>query len=245
VTDQGNVTNNAIVTTSILQSRSDAGVEVVNPSSFQIRAQLGKSSDNGFLFLGNTGGDAATLKADDLTSNITFQFPNTGNAIDTLATLSDVRAGGGGGGSTPDLQAVTDVGNTTTNRLTSSGGLTAYDGDLSTSYAGFFSVAGGQTAKTESISSTNGDGAWVHVFHSNTANAGGYIRLRTTTGDGNYAHWLDINHNYIQIQNTGSGATILKLTNLPVYDSESAATTGGLTTDTVYRTSTGELRIKL
>lgn len=184
------------------------------------------------------------MTLDAYTSSTAF----TGTAVANLAVDASgnvITVAAGGGGATADLQAVTDVGAATTNRITASGGIDAYNGDLSTSYAGFFSVVGGQTAKTESINNTNGDGAWVHVFHSNTANAGGYIRLRTTTGDGNYSHWLDVNHDYIEVQNVGSGATILKLTNLPVYDSESAAVTGGLGSGTVYRTSTGELRVKL
>lgn len=37
----------------------------------------------------------------------------------------------------------------------------------------------------------------------------------------------------------------LKLTELPVYENEAAAVIGGLSTDVVYKTSTGELRIKL
>ncbi len=40
-------------------------------------------------------------------------------------------------------------------------------------------------------------------------------------------------------------AGVLRLTNLPIYADEAAAIIGGLVTNTVYRTSTGELRIKL
>ncbi|MDA8956148.1 hypothetical protein N9H19_00825 [Flavobacteriales bacterium] len=39
--------------------------------------------------------------------------------------------------------------------------------------------------------------------------------------------------------------TAINFTNLPVYADESAATTGGLTTGDLYRTNTGEIRIKL
>lgn len=46
-----------------------------------------------------------------------------------------------------------------------------------------------------------------------------------------------------------SGVTItdsvVKLTGIPTYADEAAATTGGLATDAIYKTSTGELRIKL
>lgn len=40
-------------------------------------------------------------------------------------------------------------------------------------------------------------------------------------------------------------AGVLMLTNLPTYADEAAAVTGGLATNTVYKTATGELRIKL
>ena len=42
-----------------------------------------------------------------------------------------------------------------------------------------------------------------------------------------------------------SNTVDLKITGLPTYDSESAAASAGLAQDTVYKTSTGELRIKL
>ena len=42
-----------------------------------------------------------------------------------------------------------------------------------------------------------------------------------------------------------SNTVDLKITGLPTYDNESAATSAGLAQDTVYKTSTGELRIKL
>ena len=43
----------------------------------------------------------------------------------------------------------------------------------------------------------------------------------------------------------GSGTCTVKLANLPTHDNEAAAVSAGLAQDTVYKTSTGELRIKL
>ena len=43
----------------------------------------------------------------------------------------------------------------------------------------------------------------------------------------------------------GSGTCTVKLANLPTHADEAAANTAGLAQDTVYKTSSGELRIKL
>ncbi len=44
---------------------------------------------------------------------------------------------------------------------------------------------------------------------------------------------------------TLNGDTFVKITSLPTHADEAAATSAGLATDTIYKTSTGELRIKL
>jgi len=66
------------------------------------------------------------------------------------------------------------------------------------------------------------------VSHYIDVNAGDDLRIRTSTGDG------------ITVHDDGN----VSLVGLPVYADDAAAGTGGLATDMVYKTSTGELRIK-
>lgn len=60
-------------------------------------------------------------------------------------------------------------------------------------------------------------------------------------GEFNGTHiWVNDDGNQIEI-----GATHVQMPSIPVFANEAAAVTGGLPTGTIYRTSTGELRIKL
>jgi len=100
VTTAGNTSTNALLTD------NDVGFDVVSSiGGGSVRAEIGKFSDNGFLTLGNTATYTGTIKADNISGFHNYQLRETGNANDTLATLSDVRAGGGGSGTVTSVSA--------------------------------------------------------------------------------------------------------------------------------------------
>ena len=87
-------------------------------------------------------------------------------------------------------------------------------------------------------------------------NAQTYRLYNTYTDASNYERgYLQWNSNVLELGTEGLGtgtarpvritAATLNIPNLPVHADEAAATTAGLATGDVYRTSTGELRIKL
>jgi hypothetical protein len=90
----------------------------------------------------------------------------------------------------------------------------------------------------------------------NGTNAQTYRLYNTYTDANNYERgYLQWNSNVLELGTEGLGtgtarpvritAATLNIPNLPVHADEAAATTAGLATGDVYRTSTGELRIKL
>jgi len=94
------------------------------------------------------------------------------------------------------------------------------------------------------------------IAQRNGTNAQTYRLYNTYTDASNYERgYLQWNSNVLELGTEGLGtgtarpvritAATLNIPNLPVHADEAAATTAGLATGDVYRTSTGELRIKL
>jgi hypothetical protein len=183
-----------------------------------------------------------------LTDHLSFYLPKTGNLTDTLATLHDVRAaGGGGGGSPPTLQDVLTEGATysgTANiSYTTTGSYDITKGDPAGQYA-YLSFSSNNSAYLGTSHAVNGDYSSINVFNSTTSGQGGLVDL--VTGSSTVDHQLKIFENYMEFRsNAGSGTLYIRLLNLPVYADEAAAAAAFLTTNTIYKTSTGELRIKL
>lgn len=56
---------------------------------------------------------------------------------------------------------------------------------------------------------------------------------------------FSINNSPFHIENvSGSPITTLDVANMPIYETNTAATAGGLTLGTIYRTSTGQLMVR-
>jgi hypothetical protein len=69
---------------------------------------------------------------------------------------------------------------------------------------------------------------------------GTYINMSSWDGKSGIAN-VTINNGELTL----NGDTFVKITSLPTHADEAAAVTAGLATDTIYKTATGELRIKL
>jgi hypothetical protein len=169
---------------------------------------------------------------------------NVINIVDSLGLL------GGGGGGTPTLDAVLD------NNSTLAGDV-EIDGD-GTNFWALIEFAG-YSWNTEPEPT---DGTWSNFnmdqynfdlsFTDGTSTAkivgqfpsANTAQLRLFANDGSDMHDIDIKSDQIKIEAT-SVPTHLLLIGIPVYADEAAAVIGGIPTGTVYRTTTGELRIKL
>jgi hypothetical protein len=230
--------------------------------SGSVKAAIGKFADNGFLTLGNVATYSGTIKADHLSGFHTYHLNETGHSTDTLATLYDVRAAGGGGGSTPTLQDVLNSGSTLTNDADiSNGSGTNY---LSASnWAGInFQTSDEPTDGTSSY--FNFDQYGIDLQHRLFGSSDSRLVINNLNGVRLYNNLgtdgaeIIINNNVIKLRGYEGVSTLttlefgsstqnlhLFLLGIPTYADESAATTGGLATGTVYKTSTGELRIKL
>ena len=100
------------------------------------------------------------------------------------------------------------------------------------------STAGGTTQTGASVTQVTDPGSNQRMSLGYTSTAGEVLSTTSSTfADGN----SDPNHRILNIQFKGP----FNLNPCPVYADETAATSGGLSTGDVYRTSTGELRIKL
>jgi hypothetical protein len=169
---------------------------------------------------------------------------NVINLLDSLGLL------GGGGGGTPTLDAVLD------NNSTLAGDV-EIDGD-GTNFWALIEFAG-YSWNTEPEPT---DGTWSNFamdqYSFDLSFTDGSISSRIV---GNYAgandpslklwannatdrHEIEIQTDFIKVEATGV-PTHLLLIGIPVYADEAAAVIGGIPTGTVYRTTTGELRIKL
>ena len=169
-------------------------------------AQLGRDTLGGFIYLdrGVTGNGVWIKQQTAKTGYDSIYLPNTGHGLDTLATLSDVRAGGG----TPNFNQVTGVDSSTTHNIsilsnlyvqggiTNDGGLTE-NGDaflFGTTYgtafqssANGYSVLGGtnipntSTNDAQLYSLGTGLSTYGVLQLTDTANSGsnGYTNLRS------------------------------------------------------------------
>lgn len=108
VTDVGDTTTHTIIAQGI--SSPNASYVLVNAGGV-----------GGFLSLANISDFATTLTVQAASLGEQIKMPWTGNPFDTLATLSDIRAGG-----SQNLQQVTSVGNTTSNVMYSTDSIKAY-----------------------------------------------------------------------------------------------------------------------
>jgi len=75
-------------------------IDVLNPAN---SAGVSVQGATGSVQLSNAAGFTGRISPTDLTANHYYELRNTGNGNDTLATLYDVRAGGGGGGTGSNL----------------------------------------------------------------------------------------------------------------------------------------------
>lgn len=82
------VTNIGATTTNGIYTDSTVGFNLVSTlAGGSSRAQLGKASDKGFLYLGNAVGYGGTVKADNLAGFRTYQLPDNSG---TIALLTDI-----------------------------------------------------------------------------------------------------------------------------------------------------------
>lgn len=141
-------------------------------------------------------------------------------------------------GATPALQAVTDVGATTTNEIISNvpaAGDTTGGRVLSDSKSGAL-IQMGEYSDNDTVITTD-DGAFLQ----------NYLYIGTAEVDmikGNDGFTIDsfiTPTNGIKVLSTGG----MLVKGLPTYADDAAAGVGGLPTDAIYKTATGELRIKL
>lgn len=96
VTNAGNSTTNSIASTNSIYADVVVGVRQ-SASQRAILSKDGNTTGQLMLDNGTNPGHTTTLKPQSATSSSqTIYFPFTGNASDTLATLADVRSGGGG-----------------------------------------------------------------------------------------------------------------------------------------------------
>lgn len=145
---------------------------------------------------------------------------------------------GGGGGSSPTLQSVLNVGNNSVDRpvgMFASGsgfanhttfgydGVVIYSDDIGNGSSGVIAYT-----KNNISSGTN------NSQKRNTLNI-----TRQTVGNAQYSFPEKITGNYI----LATIEDIYKIPNLPIFADNSAAITGGLAVNSVYKTATGELRI--
>ncbi len=94
------------------------------------------------------------------------------------------------------------------------------------------------TQSGASVTHITDTGSFQRMSLGYTSTAGEVLStINSTYSDGNG----DANHRILNIQFKGP----FNVNPCPVYADETAATSGGLSTGDVYRTSTGELRIKL
>jgi hypothetical protein len=183
------------------------------------------------LSLQGSGADLALLQANDGTTNGFLQIDSPNATLD-LYSDGDMSIEGVGS-ITLNSELNTIAINPALDKIT----ITANDGSTN----GFLSIEGG----------SNG----VNLTHDT------YLTLGTDNGnngiefDGANASMYTVNGGEITMTST-NGVTLkslvaagngfsFKLTSLPVYASDVAAGVGGLTTNMVYKTSTGELRIKI
>jgi hypothetical protein len=152
-----------------------------------------------------------------------------------------------GGGSPATLQDVITEGATysgTANiSYTTTGSYDITKGDPAGQYA-YLSFSSNNSAYLGTSHAVNGDYSSINVFNSTTSGQGGLVDL--VTGSSTVDHQLKIFENYMEFRsNAGSGTLYIRLINLPVYADEAAAAAASLAQNTIYKTSTGELRIKL
>lgn len=175
---------------------------------------------------GTPTGDRIILHAD----------PSTGEV--KKAAISELPSGGGGMDADATLTAdrILEGGNTYSMQFTD---LAWMEFTARTTPGGPFSDIYGDDTMANMVwrDNTTGDFAQLDI----TENP----RVGIAAGGADGGTWFFLSPDHIEIYRTGGGPLAVKLIGLPTYANEAAAVTGGLPTNTVYKTSTGELRIKL
>jgi hypothetical protein len=202
--------------------------------------------------------------------NVELDWTSASGTYTGLKVNIDNGAGGAplGSGNLLDLQSngsskcsVNSAGDFTAAGVTLAG--TAFAARTNTGSVGLyssgsfgFSSVGGVTSSTLTLDTVlRRDAANTFAQRNGTA-AQTYRLYNTYTDASNYERgYLQWNSNVLELGTEGLGtgtarpvritAATLNIPNLPVHADEAAATTAGLATGDVYRTSTGELRIKL
>lgn len=176
-----------------------------------------------------------------------------GAAFDADGNLIEVALGGGGGTSTfndvlvagPDITASRTIAGTGTLTINPTTGGEIYAGNLAGVSSGLFAT-NGNSSYMQASDVTNDNYAYVSIQANTTAGAGGYVIIEADASSTSQRHNIKVNHDYIEFRNnTGTPNVFVRLKNLPVYADEAAAAAASLAQNTIYKTSTGELRIKL
>ena len=181
-----------------------------------------------------------------LLSNLT-----TTDKSNLVAAINEVKAAGSGGGSDTNFANANLTATGDRNHDFSSH-------QLNINNSSSFSATSDNINGTADIAVYGGD-SYLETYNGDNVAAigvslaasdcGAYLNTEIgTTGASRYSQKLSVtSKGGFNFYGTfaGVGLTIISIMDLPVYDTEASAVTGGLSVNQVYKTSTGELRIKL